>query len=590
MEQPKFVDNIRKRNTHSAESVAPPNEHQIVDHRRRERVSVKPRFISLSLKSLAVATATLLASAGVVYATLTFTGNSISSDQSLNLTGVSTLTVSSTATFNGNVAMKGPGPWFDVTAYGAKPDAIFQSGGASINSGTNTLTCTGCSFTSTAVDGGKAIVVSGAGVAGANLSTSIVTVTDSTHAVLAANAATTVTNGGPIYYGTDDATAIQNAVNTLPAEGSSTIGGGGTLYIPCGNYIVSSGIVFTHGNSSVKAGAPFCAVFYPTATVTTGVWQFGSNSTSPRYLKVENIGIYCNSFPSLDGFTMNQVTNTDFINDTVAFCRNGASTVGIDPPGSNAITFYHGSYDHNSSNGILGSKSANNWNIIGTQLSYNGLSAADIDGGALLVIGVDAESNSGNGIFLNDSSGDGIGASSITGNYFENNTNADIRLGTQGVNGQVAAVFIGGNYHQALATTQFGIDCRYADGVTIQNEEFEDFTGSSVNTIRGLVDGANQGCDNISVSNNNSQGGTTVAQSLLGSHNTTLIGGNFVSGDSVSVVSATVASLPAAAAGNKGQMRVVSDSTAVASEGQTCVGSSSTTALAFSNGSIWKCF
>lgn len=52
----------------------------------------------------------------------------------------------------------------------------------------------------------------------------------------------------------------------------------------------------------------------------------------------------------------------------------------------------------------------------------------------------------------------------------------------------------------------------------------------------------------------------------------------------------TVGALPAAAAGNKGQMISVSDSTAVAAEGQTCVGGSTNTALAFSNGTAWKCF
>jgi hypothetical protein len=34
----------------------------------------------------------------------------------------------------------------------------------------------------------------------------------------------------------------------------------------------------------------------------------------------------------------------------------------------------------------------------------------------------------------------------------------------------------------------------------------------------------------------------------------------------------------------------VSDSTTIAIEGQTCVGGSSSKALAFSNGTIWKCF
>lgn len=55
-------------------------------------------------------------------------------------------------------------------------------------------------------------------------------------------------------------------------------------------------------------------------------------------------------------------------------------------------------------------------------------------------------------------------------------------------------------------------------------------------------------------------------------------------------VSITVAALPAAAAGNKGWIKSVSDSTAVAAEGQTCVGGSTNTALAFSNGTVWKCF
>lgn len=52
----------------------------------------------------------------------------------------------------------------------------------------------------------------------------------------------------------------------------------------------------------------------------------------------------------------------------------------------------------------------------------------------------------------------------------------------------------------------------------------------------------------------------------------------------------TVGALPAAASGNKYQYRAVSDSTAVSAEGQTCVGGSSNAALAFSNGTVWKCF
>jgi len=52
----------------------------------------------------------------------------------------------------------------------------------------------------------------------------------------------------------------------------------------------------------------------------------------------------------------------------------------------------------------------------------------------------------------------------------------------------------------------------------------------------------------------------------------------------------TVSQLPAAAAENAGQMRRVTDSTTVTSEGQTCAGGGSGVALAFSNGTVWKCF
>jgi hypothetical protein len=37
-------------------------------------------------------------------------------------------------------------------------------------------------------------------------------------------------------------------------------------------------------------------------------------------------------------------------------------------------------------------------------------------------------------------------------------------------------------------------------------------------------------------------------------------------------------------------MRRVTDSTTIITEGQTCAGSGAVTALAFSNGTVWKCF
>lgn len=56
-----------------------------------------------------------------------------------------------------------------------------------------------------------------------------------------------------------------------------------------------------------------------------------------------------------------------------------------------------------------------------------------------------------------------------------------------------------------------------------------------------------------------------------------------------SAIPVAVGSLPAASS-NGGQWRTVNDSTTVVAEGQSCVGSGAVTALAFSNGTVWKCF
>jgi hypothetical protein len=52
----------------------------------------------------------------------------------------------------------------------------------------------------------------------------------------------------------------------------------------------------------------------------------------------------------------------------------------------------------------------------------------------------------------------------------------------------------------------------------------------------------------------------------------------------------TVSQLPTAAGANAGQMRRVTDSTTISSEGQVCTAGGTAAALAFSDGKIWKCF
>ena len=60
-------------------------------------------------------------------------------------------------------------------------------------------------------------------------------------------------------------------------------------------------------------------------------------------------------------------------------------------------------------------------------------------------------------------------------------------------------------------------------------------------------------------------------------------------GNGVVLKGTTVGNLPPVAS-YPGAIRFVIDSTAIASEGQTCAGSSTNKAIAISNGSVWKCF
>ena len=68
------------------------------------------------------------------------------------------------------------------------------------------------------------------------------------------------------------------------------------------------------------------------------------------------------------------------------------------------------------------------------------------------------------------------------------------------------------------------------------------------------------------------------------------LGNGLTTAGVLTTIPIAVGSLPAAAVGNAGYFQIVNDSTAVALEGQMCVGGDSHTALALSDGTQWKCF
>lgn len=110
--------------------------------------------------------------------------------------------------------------WFD-----AVPDVVTVSATLTIGSGSPSLTATGAAFT--AADIGKDICVPGGGTAGAVLFTTILGITDATHATLAASAATALSGAAStLRYWTDNRASIQNCINVVLALG------GGDVLVP----------------------------------------------------------------------------------------------------------------------------------------------------------------------------------------------------------------------------------------------------------------------------------------------------------------------------------------------------------------------
>lgn len=141
------------------------------------------------------------------------------------------------------------------------------------------------------------------------------------------------------------------------------------------------------------------------------------------------------------------------------------------------------------------------------------------------------------------------------------------------------SIVVGGNQTQS----QTGGDILFAAGWTTDSGADTSEPAGNINLLAGGAVGGNNNGGNVNLSAGGASGTGTAGVINLKS-NTVLTGTNLET-----LGSTTVSALPSAAS-NPGAVIRVSDSTAVASEGQTCAGSSTNNALAFSNGSVWKCF
>lgn len=149
----------------------------------------------------------------------------------------------------GSALFYGPSPWLDVKTYGATGNTKGTTTGGTCTAGSTTVSTSASNFfTSTAVDNGKVFQASGCGASGAALVTTISSVTNSTTAVVATAASTSVSGTSAFVYGTDDTSAVQAAINA-----AKTSQAGAIVFFPPGTYMISQ-ITEYQGVNLIGAG------------------------------------------------------------------------------------------------------------------------------------------------------------------------------------------------------------------------------------------------------------------------------------------------------------------------------------------------
>jgi len=124
------------------------------------------------------------------------------------------------------------GQVYNVKAFGAKGDAVQTTDGTCTMSSANISVGTAI-FTSTAVDAGKIIDLSGCGAAGDHLLTTVLTVTNTTHAVLATTASTSVVGTSTFIMATNDLGVINSTIALCNSNG-------GSILFPPGAYTINA--------------------------------------------------------------------------------------------------------------------------------------------------------------------------------------------------------------------------------------------------------------------------------------------------------------------------------------------------------------
>jgi hypothetical protein len=205
--------------------------------------------------------------------------------------------------------------------FGIKADVVEVSCTVSITSGTPNLTATGATFTS--ADVGKTILVPGAGAASAYLTTSIAAFVDATHVTLGNNASTTLTTSAKVIrYGTDDYTAINNAITEAK--------NGYTLVFTDGKMFHGTMLNWAWNNLTVQFLSNNCTFIYTGSGATAHSFSGITNYPATQGCAGANFGLP--GLPILRGNPTGTTTNAALLDNYhfgVIACRPRDATIAF---------------------------------------------------------------------------------------------------------------------------------------------------------------------------------------------------------------------------------------------------------------------
>lgn len=213
-------------------------------------------------------------------------------------------------------------------------DAFSPPDGFNTTASSTTVVFTDASLISTSVDGGKDIWIRGAGASGVAFHSTIVTVTDSSHAIVAAAPSATLSNALGVY-GHDDTASINScikysSVNAVqcwlvpqpaPIGQSGIVGflvGTGSLVLTSNNNLEENSGPSLVGNSQSNGTNLFCEFNGDCLNLASGPIQ-GANVSNVAFeedpTQPASRGIHLNPQPGT--FTNGPFTNSNFLNVNV---------------------------------------------------------------------------------------------------------------------------------------------------------------------------------------------------------------------------------------------------------------------------------